>query len=159
MAVLMRSCLIPGSVTKRSRGKETTLVAPVFLLIETNIMTSVRKPEFGRQSEPRSRILTTSFDRARVGRTVGVAEGVIVGSSVGWSTPVWTGASDGKKGVGVAVALGSGVTNNREMACGDCCPPSPVAGKLHATAVITKNYDDGEKFFHKADKFSILRYG
>src|SRR3989304_1815373 len=100
MAVLMRSCLIPGSVTKRSRGKETMLVAPVFLLIATNIMTSVRKPEFGRQSEPRSKILTTSFDKARVGRIVGVAVGVIVGSAVGWSTSVCAGGSDGKKGGG-----------------------------------------------------------
>ncbi len=143
----MRSCLSPGSVTKRSRGNETTLVAPVFLLIDTSIMTSVRNPEFGRQSEPSSRILTTSLDRARVGRTVGVAVGVIVGSVVGWSTSVCAGESDGKKGVGVAVALGSGVTNNREMAWGDCCSPSPMAGKLHAIAVNPKITTIANSFF------------
>ena len=143
----MRSCLSPGSVTKRSRGNETTLVAPVFLLIETSIMTSVRNPELGRQSEPRSRILTTSLDSARVGRIVGVAVGVIVGSAVGWSTSVCAGESDGKKGVGVAVALGSGVTNNWEMFCGDCCSPSLMVGKLHARAVITKIRTIANSFF------------
>lgn len=113
---------------------------PSFGLMLTNIITSVRNPELGRQSEP---IIIIRTWPSTYGEAVGAGEVGVTSTMVGTAsgvTSVTRGASPvgvaamGWKGVGVGAALGSAVTSQPDGEPGLTLAPGAV-GKLQASVM------------------------